>query len=168
MIEVRNYIRGEWVSIRQGREIAIRNPADQDEIVGKGFLASARDAEAYRRFAANSAKRTNVRDAPKHSEATTEPATTEPVSTEPATTGPASTERAQDRWSRLLNRLRIANQAIEIYVFPVKGADGRRPELSHHGDIFRRLSPAVRKIRAQRFRCFAQPADAHTQNHTST
>ena len=46
MIEIRNYIRGEWVSIRQGREIEIRNPADQDEIVGKGCLASARDAEA--------------------------------------------------------------------------------------------------------------------------
>src|SRR5580692_2202325 len=46
MIEIRNYIRGEWVSIRQGREIEIRNPADQDEIVGKGFLASAREAEA--------------------------------------------------------------------------------------------------------------------------
>jgi acyl-CoA reductase-like NAD-dependent aldehyde dehydrogenase len=46
MIEVRNYIRGEWISIRQGREIEIRNPADQDEVVGKGCLASARDAES--------------------------------------------------------------------------------------------------------------------------
>src|SRR6185369_15682057 len=46
MIEVRNYIRGEWISIRRGREIEIRNPADQDEVVGKGFLASAREAEA--------------------------------------------------------------------------------------------------------------------------
>jgi len=46
MIEVRNYIRGEWISIRQGREIELRNPADQDEIVGKGYLASAREAEA--------------------------------------------------------------------------------------------------------------------------
>src|ERR1051325_306308 len=46
MIEIRNYIRGEWVSIRQGREIEVRNPADQDEVVGKGFLASAREAEA--------------------------------------------------------------------------------------------------------------------------
>src|SRR5437773_8182345 len=46
MIEVRNYIRGEWISIRQGREIEIRNPADQDELVGKGYLASAREAEA--------------------------------------------------------------------------------------------------------------------------
>src|SRR5215467_1445609 len=45
MIEVRNYIRGEWVSVRQGREIEVRNPADQDEVVGKGFLASAKDAE---------------------------------------------------------------------------------------------------------------------------
>src|SRR5262249_38466642 len=44
MIEVRNYIRGEWISVRQGREIEIRNPADQDELVGKGYLASAREA----------------------------------------------------------------------------------------------------------------------------
>src|SRR5262245_10713851 len=46
MIEVRNYIRGEWVSIRQGREIEVRNPADQDELLGRGFLASIREAEA--------------------------------------------------------------------------------------------------------------------------
>src|SRR5213593_504721 len=46
MTEVRNFIRGEWISKREGREIEIRNPADQDEIVGKGFLASAREAEA--------------------------------------------------------------------------------------------------------------------------
>jgi len=44
MIEIRNYIRGEWISIRQGREIEIRNPADQDEVVGKGCLASTTDA----------------------------------------------------------------------------------------------------------------------------
>jgi alpha-ketoglutaric semialdehyde dehydrogenase len=46
MIEVRNYIRGEWISLRQGREIEVRNPADQDEVVGKGFLASSKEAEA--------------------------------------------------------------------------------------------------------------------------
>jgi acyl-CoA reductase-like NAD-dependent aldehyde dehydrogenase len=46
MIDVRNYIRGEWVSVRQGKEIEIRNPADQDEIVGKGYFASAREAES--------------------------------------------------------------------------------------------------------------------------
>lgn len=46
MIEVRNYIRGEWLSLRQGREIEIRNPADHDEVIGKGFLASAKEAEA--------------------------------------------------------------------------------------------------------------------------
>jgi len=46
MIEVRNYIGGEWVSIRQGREIEVRNPADQDELVGKGVLASRREATA--------------------------------------------------------------------------------------------------------------------------
>jgi aldehyde dehydrogenase (NAD+) len=46
MLEVRNYIRGEWISVRQGREIEVRNPADQDEILGKGVLASRREAEA--------------------------------------------------------------------------------------------------------------------------
>ncbi len=46
MTEVRNYIRGEWISPRSGREIEIRNPADTDEILGKGFLASAREAES--------------------------------------------------------------------------------------------------------------------------
>jgi acyl-CoA reductase-like NAD-dependent aldehyde dehydrogenase len=46
MLEVRNYIRGEWISVRQGREIEVRNPADQDELLGKGFLASQREAEA--------------------------------------------------------------------------------------------------------------------------
>src|SRR5499426_4086855 len=44
MIEVRNYIRGEWISVRQGREIEIRNPADQDELVGRGYFASASEA----------------------------------------------------------------------------------------------------------------------------
>src|SRR5437867_9592234 len=46
MTEVRNFIRGEWISKRDGREIEVRNPADQDEVLGKGFLASAREAEA--------------------------------------------------------------------------------------------------------------------------
>jgi alpha-ketoglutaric semialdehyde dehydrogenase len=46
MTEVRNYIRGEWISVRDGREIEIRNPADQDEVLGKGYLASAHHADA--------------------------------------------------------------------------------------------------------------------------
>jgi len=46
MIEVRNYIRGEWITIREGRDIEVRSPADQDDLVGKGRLASAREAEA--------------------------------------------------------------------------------------------------------------------------
>src|SRR3989454_8427577 len=46
MTEVRNFIRGEWISKREGREIEVQNPADQDEIIGKGFLASQREAEA--------------------------------------------------------------------------------------------------------------------------
>jgi len=46
MTEVRNYIRGEWITVRRGREIEVRNPADQDELLGKGCLASVREAEA--------------------------------------------------------------------------------------------------------------------------
>src|SRR6478752_4287662 len=46
MLEVRNYIRGEWLSLREGREIEVRNPANLDEILGKGYLASAQHAEA--------------------------------------------------------------------------------------------------------------------------
>src|ERR1044071_5322666 len=45
MIDVRNYIRGEWISLRRGREIEVRNPADQDEVIGRGFLASSKEAE---------------------------------------------------------------------------------------------------------------------------
>src|SRR5215831_1553818 len=44
MIEVRNYIRGEWISVQRGRDVEVRNPADQDELVGKGYLASEREA----------------------------------------------------------------------------------------------------------------------------
>jgi len=46
MIEVRNYIRGEWISVQRGRDVEVRNPADQDEIIGNGFLASRGEAEA--------------------------------------------------------------------------------------------------------------------------
>src|SRR5438552_13160013 len=46
MTEVRNFIRGEWISKREGREIEVRNPADQDELLANGILASAREAEA--------------------------------------------------------------------------------------------------------------------------
>ncbi len=46
MTEVRNYIRGEWISIRSGPEIEVRNPADRDEVLGRGHLASAREADA--------------------------------------------------------------------------------------------------------------------------
>src|SRR5438105_9494524 len=46
MLEVRNYIRGEWLSLREGRELEIRNPGNLDEVLGKGYLASAKHAEA--------------------------------------------------------------------------------------------------------------------------
>jgi aldehyde dehydrogenase (NAD+) len=46
MFEVRNFIRGEWLPLREGREIEVRNPANLDEILGKGYLASARHADS--------------------------------------------------------------------------------------------------------------------------
>src|SRR5215475_7281812 len=68
MIEVRNYIRGEWISVRQGRQIEVRNPADQDEVLGKGFLASARDAEAAIAAAAEALPAWSRMPAPKRGE----------------------------------------------------------------------------------------------------
>src|SRR5215475_798760 len=46
MIEVRNYIRGQWISVQRGRDIEVRNPANQDEIIGNRFLAARGEAEA--------------------------------------------------------------------------------------------------------------------------
>jgi alpha-ketoglutaric semialdehyde dehydrogenase len=68
MIEVRNYIRGEWISIRSGREIEVRNPADQDELIGKGYLASAREAEAAVAAAAEALPAWSRMPAPKRGE----------------------------------------------------------------------------------------------------
>src|SRR6516162_7577638 len=68
MIEVRNYIRGGWISLRQGREIEVLNPADQDEVIGKGFLASARDAEAALAAASEALPEWSRMPAPKRGE----------------------------------------------------------------------------------------------------
>ncbi len=68
MIEVRNYIRGEWISIRQGREIEVRNPANQDELVGKGYLASNREAEAALAAASEALSAWSRMPAPKRGE----------------------------------------------------------------------------------------------------
>jgi alpha-ketoglutaric semialdehyde dehydrogenase len=46
MLEIRNYIRGEWISSPDSRAIEVRNPADCDEILGRGHAASLADAEA--------------------------------------------------------------------------------------------------------------------------
>src|SRR5262245_22899404 len=46
MFEVRNFIRGEWLPLREGREIEIRNPANLDETLGTGYLASAKHADS--------------------------------------------------------------------------------------------------------------------------
>ena len=46
MLEVRNYIRGEWLTLREGREIEVRNPGNLDEILAAGYLATSAHAEA--------------------------------------------------------------------------------------------------------------------------
>ena len=46
MLEVRNYIRGEWLTPKEGKHIEVRNPADLDEVLGKGNLATAKHADA--------------------------------------------------------------------------------------------------------------------------
>jgi aldehyde dehydrogenase (NAD+) len=46
MLDVRNYIRGEWLVPREGREIEVRNPANLDEVLGRGYLASKAHGEA--------------------------------------------------------------------------------------------------------------------------
>jgi alpha-ketoglutaric semialdehyde dehydrogenase len=46
MLEVRNYIRGEWLVLREGRDLEVRNPANLDEVLGRGYLASKAHAEA--------------------------------------------------------------------------------------------------------------------------
>src|SRR5215471_11602836 len=68
MIEVRNYIRGEWISLRQGREIEVRNPADQDEVLGKGFLASSKEADAALAAASEALPAWSQMPAPKRGE----------------------------------------------------------------------------------------------------
>src|SRR5262245_25514230 len=68
MIEVRNYIRGEWISIRQGREIEVRNPADPDDLVSRGYLASAQEAEAALAAASEALSAWSRTPAPKRGE----------------------------------------------------------------------------------------------------
>src|SRR5579884_4276451 len=46
MLDVRNYIRGEWLVLRDGRELELRNPADLDEVLCRGHMASTHHAEA--------------------------------------------------------------------------------------------------------------------------
>ena len=68
MIEVRNYIRGEWISVQRGREVEVRNPADLDEIIGKGFLASRGEAEAALAAASDALPSWSRTPAPKRGE----------------------------------------------------------------------------------------------------
>src|SRR5215469_7105614 len=68
MIEVRNYIRGEWTSVQRGREVEVRNPANQDEIIGNGFLASRGEAEAALAAASDALPSWSRMPAPKRGE----------------------------------------------------------------------------------------------------
>src|SRR6516165_9369976 len=68
MIEVRNYIRGEWISVQRGRDVEVRNPANQDEIIGKGFLASRGEAEAALAAASDALPSWSRMPAPKRGE----------------------------------------------------------------------------------------------------
>jgi len=45
LLEVRNYIGGEWSVPNSGQTIEVRNPADQDEILGNGYLAGVAEVE---------------------------------------------------------------------------------------------------------------------------
>jgi aldehyde dehydrogenase (NAD+) len=68
MIEVRNYIRGEWISVQRGLEVEVRNPANQDEIIGKGLLASRSEAEAALAAASDALPSWSRMPAPKRGE----------------------------------------------------------------------------------------------------
>jgi len=68
MIEVRNYIRGEWISVQRGREVVVRNPANQDEIIGKGLLASVGEADAALAAASDALQSWSRMPAPKRGE----------------------------------------------------------------------------------------------------
>src|SRR5215469_17854 len=46
MLDICNYIRGEWLVLREGRELELRNPADLDEVLARGHLAGKEHAEA--------------------------------------------------------------------------------------------------------------------------
>src|SRR5215467_3920345 len=68
MIEVRNYIRGEWISVQRGREVVVRNPANQAEIIGKGLLASVGEADAALAAASDALQSWSRMPAPKRGE----------------------------------------------------------------------------------------------------
>ena len=68
MLEVRNYIRGEWLTLREGREIEVRNPANLDEVLGRGRLASSTHADAAISAAANALSAWAGMPAPKRGE----------------------------------------------------------------------------------------------------
>jgi alpha-ketoglutaric semialdehyde dehydrogenase len=68
MLEVRNYIGGEWLQAREGREIEVRNPANLDELLGKGCLASAGHAGAAIEAASRTLHAWSTTPAPKRGE----------------------------------------------------------------------------------------------------
>jgi aldehyde dehydrogenase (NAD+) len=68
MLEIRNYIRGEWIVLREGRELELRNPANLDEILSRGYLASKSHAEAAITAAAAALPEWSRTPAPKRGE----------------------------------------------------------------------------------------------------
>src|SRR5215467_16186455 len=68
MLEIRNYIRGEWIVLREGRELELRNPANLDEILSRGYLASKSHAEAAITAAAAALPEWSRTSAPKRGE----------------------------------------------------------------------------------------------------
>jgi aldehyde dehydrogenase (NAD+) len=68
MFEVRNYIRGEWLVLREGRDTELRNPADLDEVLCTGYLASKKHVDAAITAASDALSAWSAMPAPKRGE----------------------------------------------------------------------------------------------------
>src|SRR5579871_6070543 len=68
MLDIRNYIRGEWLVLREGRELELRNPANLDEVLGRGHLATKEHAEAAISAASKALREWSSTPAPKRGE----------------------------------------------------------------------------------------------------
>jgi aldehyde dehydrogenase (NAD+) len=68
MLDIRNYIRGEWLVLGEGRELELRNPADLDEVLARGRLAGKEHAEAALAAASKALPEWSGMPAPKRGE----------------------------------------------------------------------------------------------------